>query len=201
MEKAKWYPVMAYSTDLREKIVRAYDDGLGSQRKIAELLGVSRSFVKKLLHRRRTTGEITALPHGGGRTALCQDKEHELVRRLISNQPDATLDELCEALEIKQGKNEVTVAEGNLRERKFYTDGRPSRREDERGNLIRMRARWQAEKLVVETRLADGGRFTESYELAPGGRQLFVTVTSQDRRLKQPLVIRRVYDAVADEAN
>jgi len=30
---------MAYSTDLREKIVRAYDNGLGSQRAIAELFG------------------------------------------------------------------------------------------------------------------------------------------------------------------
>jgi transposase len=93
---------MAYSTDLREKIVRAYDDGLGSQRKIAELFGVSRSFVEKLLQRRRTTGDIAALPHGGGRTALCQHKEHDLIRRLIEKQPDATLDELCEAVAHKR---------------------------------------------------------------------------------------------------
>jgi transposase len=93
---------MAYSTDLREKIVRSYDDGLGSQRAIAELFGVSRSFVEKLLHRRRTTGDIAALPHGGGRTALCQQKEHLLVRRLIEKQPDATLDELCEMVEHKR---------------------------------------------------------------------------------------------------
>lgn len=41
----------------------------------------------------------------------------------------------------------------------------------------------------------------ETYELAPGGRQLIVTLTSQDRRLKQPLVIRRVYDAAARDAD
>lgn len=93
---------MAYSTDLREKITRAYDDGLGSQRALAELFGVSRSFVEKLLHRRRTTGEIAALPHGGGRRPLCQEKEQLLVRRLIEQQPDATLDELCEAIECKR---------------------------------------------------------------------------------------------------
>ena len=98
---------MAYSTDLREKIVRAYDEGLGSQRKIAEMFGVSRSFVEKLLHRRRTIGDIAALPHGGGRTALCQHKEHNLVRRLIEQQPDATLDELCEAV---AGKRRVRVS-------------------------------------------------------------------------------------------
>jgi transposase len=89
---------MAYSTDLREKITRAYDDGLGSQRAIAELFGVSRSFVEKLLQRRRTTGQIAALPHGGGRQPLCREKEQQLVRRLIKQQPDATLDELCEAV-------------------------------------------------------------------------------------------------------
>lgn len=93
---------MAYSTDLREKITRAYDDGLGSQRALAELFGVSRSFVEKLLHRRRTTGQIAALPHGGGRRPLCQEKEQQLVRRLIEQQPDATLDELCEAVERKR---------------------------------------------------------------------------------------------------
>lgn len=89
---------MAYSTDLREKITRAYDDGVGSQRAIAELFGVSRSFVEKLLHRRRTTGEIAALPHGGGRQPLCREGEQKLVRRLIEQQPDATLEELCEAV-------------------------------------------------------------------------------------------------------
>jgi transposase len=93
---------MAYSTDLREKITRAYDDGLGSQRAIAELFGVSRSFVEKLLHRRRTTGRIAALPHGGGRTSLCREKEQQLVRRLVEQQPDATLDELCEAIFAKR---------------------------------------------------------------------------------------------------
>jgi transposase len=61
---------MAYSTDLREKIVRAYDEGLGSQRAVADLFGVSRSFVEKLLRRRRLTGEVAALPHGGGRKPL-----------------------------------------------------------------------------------------------------------------------------------
>lgn len=89
---------MAYSTDLREKIVRAYDEGLGSQRAIAELFGVSRSFVEKLLRRRRLTGEVAALPHGGGRKPLCGKKERELVVRLVESQPDATLDELCEAV-------------------------------------------------------------------------------------------------------
>ena len=78
--------------------MRAYDDGHRSQRAVAELFGVSRSFVEKLLQRRRLTGGVAALPHGGRRKPLCDKEERELVRRLIESQPDATLDELCEAV-------------------------------------------------------------------------------------------------------
>jgi hypothetical protein len=60
-----------YAIDLREKLLQAYDQGLGSQRALAVLFGVSRSFVEKLLQRRRTTGEIAPRPHGGGRRPSC----------------------------------------------------------------------------------------------------------------------------------
>lgn len=126
-----------------------------------------------------------------GPNADPRDKEREETRRRIE-----ALIEASESLEIREDEKSVTVSEGNLRERKFYTDGRPYQREDRRGNRITVRARWRAERLVVDTRLADGGRFTESYELAPGDQQLIVIFTSADRRLKQPLVIHRVYDVV-----
>jgi transposase len=48
----------AYALDLRQKILRACDQRLGSQRAIAALFGVSQSLVEKLLRRRRTTGDI-----------------------------------------------------------------------------------------------------------------------------------------------
>ena len=87
---------MTYSTDLREKIVRAVDEGVGSQRMIAELFGVSRSFVEKLLARRRQTGSIAARAHGGGRKPAYAAEQMHAVRRLVEAQPDATLDELRE---------------------------------------------------------------------------------------------------------
>jgi transposase len=39
----------AYSIDLRRKIVSAYERRLGSQRAIADVFGVSLSFVEKVL--------------------------------------------------------------------------------------------------------------------------------------------------------
>jgi transposase len=92
----------AYSLDLRQKILRACDRGLGSQRAIATLFGVSLSFVEKLLRRRRTTGEITPRPHAGGRRASCDEAALAHVRRLVHEQADATLAELCERLWAQQ---------------------------------------------------------------------------------------------------
>ena len=94
---------MAYSTDLREKIVRAYDEQLGSQRAIAELFGVSRSFVEKLLARRRSTGKIAPLPHSGGRQPHCQTRDIRLVQQHITEQPDATLAEVCHTVHQEHG--------------------------------------------------------------------------------------------------
>jgi transposase len=88
----------AYSLDLRQKILRAYDQRLGSQRALATLFGVSQSFVEKLLRRRRTSGDIAPRPHAGGRRALCNEAAQTVVRRLVQAQPDATLAELCEQL-------------------------------------------------------------------------------------------------------
>src|SRR5918992_3001257 len=63
----------AYSLDLRQKILRACDQRLGSQQAIAALYGVSPSFIEKLLRRHRTTGDIAPRPHAGGRRALCDE--------------------------------------------------------------------------------------------------------------------------------
>ena len=92
----------AYSLDLRQKILRACDQGLGSQRAIATLFGVSLSFVEKLLRRRRTTGDIAPRAHAGGRRASGDEAALAQVRRLVHEQPDATLAELCERLGTQQ---------------------------------------------------------------------------------------------------
>jgi transposase len=92
-----------YSLDRRETILRAYDAKLGSQRALAALFGVSRTVVEKLLQRRRTTGTIAPRPHGGGRTPSCDAVAREVVRRLLCEQADATLAELCVRLGQRQG--------------------------------------------------------------------------------------------------
>ena len=93
----------AYSLDLRQKILRASEQGLGSQRAIATFFGVSLSFVEKLLRRHRTTGDIAPRPHAGGRRSSCDAAAVAQVRRLVHEQPDATLAEVCEQLFAQRG--------------------------------------------------------------------------------------------------
>jgi transposase len=81
----------AYSLDLRQQILRAWDQRLGSQRAIATLFGVSQSFVEKLLRQRRATGDISPRPHAGGRRPICAATALAHVRRLVQEHADATL--------------------------------------------------------------------------------------------------------------
>jgi transposase len=104
----------AYSLDLREKILRAYDQRLGSQRALATLFGVSQSFVEKLLRRRRTSETIAPHPHAGGRRALCDEAARAVVRRLVHEHPEATLAELCERLWAQRGLRVSVPTMGRL---------------------------------------------------------------------------------------
>lgn len=85
----------AYSIDLRQKILHAYVRRLGSQRALADLFGVSLSFVEKLVRRHRTTGDIAPKPHAGGQRPRLDAAADTLVRRLVQDNADLTLEELC----------------------------------------------------------------------------------------------------------
>jgi transposase len=87
----------ACSLDLRERIVRAVDEG-HSRLSVAERFQVSNALVGKLLRQRRQTGSISPKPHAGGRRPALDAAGLEAVRQLVRAQPDATLAELCERL-------------------------------------------------------------------------------------------------------
>ncbi|MEM9924608.1 MAG: hypothetical protein AAF915_12795 [Cyanobacteria bacterium P01_D01_bin.50] len=55
----------AYSIDLREKIVKAYETGNTSVRKVASNFGVTKSFVQKLLLMKKNKGHLKPKKQGG----------------------------------------------------------------------------------------------------------------------------------------
>jgi transposase len=88
-----------YSLDLRQKVVQAYERGVGSQRQIAELFGVSLSFVEKLFMQLRRTGNLAPKPHAGGKTSRLDANVRLHLENWLQDQPDLTLAELAGRLD------------------------------------------------------------------------------------------------------
>ena len=94
---------MAFSMDLRQRIVDAWEEGEGTQAELAELFGVSSSWLTKLLARWRNTGSLAPLAHGGGREPALDATDEDWVEQWLIRQPDLTLEELQTRLEDRTG--------------------------------------------------------------------------------------------------
>ncbi|MDQ3252947.1 MAG: helix-turn-helix domain-containing protein [Acidobacteriota bacterium] len=86
--------MQAYSLDLRQRVVNAYEQNQGSIADIAEMFEVGESFVKKMLRQWRATGDLSPLPHGGGRAPSLEAKQLRLLQTKVRQQPDVSLAEL-----------------------------------------------------------------------------------------------------------
>jgi transposase len=95
--------MQAYSLDLRQRVVTACQQGDDSIATVAERLSVSVGFVKKMLSLKRTTGELTPRPHGGGRRASLSAQQRQLISRQVRAQNDISLAELQTLLEEQEG--------------------------------------------------------------------------------------------------
>ena len=93
----------AYSLDLRQRVVAAYEKGSGSLAQVAEQFNVGQTFLKKMLRQQRETGSVAPLAHGGGRQPALSEKEHRLLRQKVKEQPDISLAELQELLAATAG--------------------------------------------------------------------------------------------------
>ena len=83
-----------YSMDLRERVVAACDAGEGTRQEVAKRFGVSTSWIRRLLQRRRERGEIAPRGYRSGRKAVFRGQSLEDLRAMVEQEPDATLQEL-----------------------------------------------------------------------------------------------------------
>ena len=97
------------STDLRTRVVQAYEHREGAMRQLATTFRVSLSFVRRLLKHDRETGSVAPKPHGGGAPATVDGSGLALVQTLVHAAPDATLSELCQRFE-EQDQLSISVA-------------------------------------------------------------------------------------------
>jgi transposase len=91
-----------YSMDIREKIVSAYEAGNTSIRKVANRFMVSKGVVTRLLHQKRTTGELTPKRATGGKPSQLAAHPAEIID-MVSQHPDWTLEEYCEQWQEQSG--------------------------------------------------------------------------------------------------
>lgn len=86
--------MVTYSMDLRDRVVAACDAGGSSRAEIAEEFGVSPAWIRRLLQRRRETGQYGPLTTKRGRKPIFVGRLRERLEELVEQQPDATLEEL-----------------------------------------------------------------------------------------------------------
>lgn len=87
----------AYSQDLRIRVLRAWDSGMGAEQ-VAATYEVSRAWVHRLVQRRRETGSIEPRRQTVFRRRALTPAQDDRLIALITARPDATLVELRDAL-------------------------------------------------------------------------------------------------------
>jgi transposase len=86
----------SYSSDLRQRVLADRDAGMSTSH-VASKYRVSPAWVRRLLQRRRETGETTPRVQRHGPVPLAVT-HGEQIRQAIKEQPDATLMELRQKL-------------------------------------------------------------------------------------------------------
>lgn len=87
---------VAYSADLRRRVIAAWEGQEGSQRQLADRFKVSLTFVRNLLRHYRSSGHVEAKRRGATLNPKISDEQLLIVQQLINAKNDALLSELCE---------------------------------------------------------------------------------------------------------
>jgi transposase len=125
----------AYSMDLRQKIVSAYESGHGTFDEVADTFEVGRRTVARFVGLARSGGSLWPKPCGGGRHATLSAAALALLGEQVAPRPDATLSELSDYLRSRAGvsAHPATVCRARRRlgrPRKKKPGGRRARRSE-----------------------------------------------------------------------
>lgn len=86
------------SLDLRERIVKAYENREGSVRDLAERFDVAPKTVQSYLTLYRATGSVAPRPRSNGPRPMVDGQALDDLASLVEKTSDATLDELADQL-------------------------------------------------------------------------------------------------------
>jgi len=93
-----------YSTDLRERVLRACETGEESQAEIARRFEISDSAVRRWLRHLHQEGRRAPKPHGRGFRSILDEDDGAVLRSLVKDKNDGTLKEYAQAFLDKTGE-------------------------------------------------------------------------------------------------
>jgi len=99
----------AYSEDLRERVVKAYREGKGTQEEITQMFGISLSCLRSYLRLEEKTGSLAPKEYKRGPHTVIAGHGLENLKEWIKQTPDITLSELCN-LYRKTHKKKVSLS-------------------------------------------------------------------------------------------
>lgn len=85
----------AYSVDLRERVIKAGEEGKTIE-EIGKIYKVSETFIKKLRKQQKEEGNILPKGHAGGRERILKEEERAKLKERVKTTVDESLEELCE---------------------------------------------------------------------------------------------------------
>lgn len=92
----------AYSQDIRDRVIAAKSEGLGTS-DVAGALRVSRRYVDRVWDRYRQSGSKTVRQIGGYRMPRLE-KHEALLRTWVEKEPGLTLEQMCQRYLKEQGE-------------------------------------------------------------------------------------------------
>ena len=100
-----------YSTDLRERVLRACESGEESQAVIARRFEISESAVRSWLRQLYQEGRRAPKPHGRGFRSILDEDDGAVLRSLVKDRNDGTLKEYVQAF---MGKTGEEISESSI---------------------------------------------------------------------------------------
>ena len=92
----------SYPVEMREKAVKAYLEGKGTQEEIADIFGIDVSTLRRYLILYESEGDVSPKPHPGRLPTLEEDLQW--IKGQVEAKPDIELKELCALLSEQRGK-------------------------------------------------------------------------------------------------
>ena len=164
----------AYSQDLRQRVVRAVDEGR-TRAEIAQLFGISLATIKRYLKQRRESGHLIpkAIP---GRPAKKGGALQVGLGTQLAAHPDMTLDEHCRLWETEHGQRVSTATMSRAITRLGWTRKKKTLEASERDETARATWRKQArqhmnQQWVFVDECGSHIALTPLYARAPRGRR------------------------------